>query len=128
MGEEAKIITQIAPALAYLVGAIMVIIFVKRYLFAGMVSNEQHYAQIEREREIIKNAEGISNALREIVKSLELLTAQIKDEIGQNTERLRSLEMAMSDYLESFHELNHNFELHRRGLTDTEQLKVERQA
>lgn len=126
MGEEAKLIQQLAPALAYLVGAILIIIFVKKYLFAGMISTELHAAQLEREREVIKTAEKISLTLQDIVKSLEGLTLQIKEDIGKNTERLRSLEMAMSDYLDAFRELNANFEKHRKGIPDTQAFRQEK--
>jgi hypothetical protein len=124
MTEEAKLINELAPIFAYLIAAILLIIFVRKYLFVGMISIEMHNAQIAHEKEIVRTQEEVSNHLSEIVAQLSNLTASIKEEIGGNTERLRSLEMAMSDYLQAFHELNHNFELHRRGYTDTEQLRV----
>lgn len=121
--EESKFITQYTPYLVNFLGAIVIIIFVKKYLFAGMVSETIHNSQVERERELIKGTELISNKLKEIVKSLEALTQKVSEEIGQNTERLRSLEMAMSDYLDAFRELNDNFEKHRKNIPDTVNLK-----
>ena len=89
-----------------------------------MISIEMHNAQIAHEKEIVKTQEEVSSHLEEIVNQLNSLTSSINTEIRNNTERLRSLEMAMSDYLQAFHELNRNFELHRRGYTDTEQLRL----
>lgn len=124
MAEEIKLIRDLAPIFAYLVAAIMVIIFVRKYLFSGMVSIEMHNAQIAHEKDIVKAQEKASNHLEQIVSQLENLTNSVSKQIFDNTERLRSLEHAMSDYLQAFHELNRNFELHRRGYTDTEQLRI----
>ena len=131
MGEEVKIIAQYTPHLIGFAGALVLlmitvrlIIFVKRELFAGVISLELHTAQIERENKLVKAQEEVSDHLEEIVSQLAALTNGVNEEIRNNTERLRSLEHAMSDYLEAFHELNRNFELHRRGYTDTDQLKL----
>jgi len=124
MTEEAKLIKELAPIFAYLIAAILLIIFVKRYLFVGMISIEMHNAQIAHEKEIVRTQGEVSQHLKEIVDQLGNLTSSVNNEIKNNTERLRSLELAMSDYLQAFHELNRNFELHRRGYTDTEQLRL----
>jgi hypothetical protein len=128
---ELKELGQYAPQLLAFAGAILLlfitvrlIIFVKRELFSGVVSLDMYAAQVEREKKVVEVNERISNRLQEIVEQLSSLTSGVNEQIGQNTERLRSLEHAMSDYLEAFQRLNHNFELHRRGYTDTEQLRV----
>jgi len=124
MVEDVKLIREIAPIFAYLVAAIMIIVFVRKYLFAGMISIEMHNAQIDHEKAVVTAQETASKHLEGIVAQLENLTASVSIQISENTERLRSLEHAMSDYLQAFHELNRNFELHRRGYTDTEQLRL----
>jgi chromosome segregation ATPase len=129
--EETKLLAQYAPHLIGFAGALLLlfitvrlIIFVKKELFSGVISLETHTAQIERERKAVEATENVSNQLSEIVSQLASLTEGVKEEIQEMTERLRSLEHAMSDYLEAFHELNRNFEMHRRGYTDTEQLRL----
>jgi hypothetical protein len=108
MTEETKLISELAPALGYVLGAILLIIFVKKYLFLGMVPTEMHTAQLARERDIITVSETIANHLDEIVRQLESLTKKVSEEIGNNTERLSSLERAMSDYLDAFQDLNND--------------------
>lgn len=138
MGDEVKIIAQYTPHLIGFAGAILLlfitvrlIIFVKKELFSGVISLETHTEQVGRERKAVEATENISNRLAEIVAQLAALTESVKEDIQSNTERLRSLEHAMSDYLEAFHDLastfhalQRDFELHRRGYTDTEQLRL----
>jgi peptidoglycan hydrolase CwlO-like protein len=124
MQEELKLIAQASPYVLPFLAAIMIIVFTKKYLFVDVVPRETMNTQIEREREIVSATKDVSNQLQEIVRQLERLTSSVNNQINENTERLRSLEHAMSDYLQAFHELNRNFELHRRGYTDTEQLRV----
>jgi predicted nuclease with TOPRIM domain len=133
MNDELKLLAEYAPQLLGFAGAILLllitsrlILFVKRELFAGVVSIELFTAQIEREKKMVEAAEDVAQQLQEIVAQLSELTAGINAEIKENTERLRSLEMAMSSYLEEFARLNHNFELHRRGYVDTSQLRLEK--
>jgi hypothetical protein len=126
MGEEAAFLAKYAPYYVPILSAIILILFTKNYLFRGMVSNELYKDQLEREKEIVKGAEQISHELQEIVAHLENLTKKVSEEIGSNTERLRSLEMAMSDYLDAFRELNYNFEKHRKGIPDTQEYKSKR--
>lgn len=120
MIEETKLISQLAPVLAYFLGAILLIIFVKKYLFVGMVPTEMHTEQLSRERDIIKASEAISIHLDEIVRQLESLTKKVSEEIGNNTERLSSLERAMSDYLSAFKDLNDDL-LKRRCMVSVPQ-------
>jgi len=122
--EEFKLIVQYAPYLVPFLGAIILIIFTKKYLFAGMVSTEMHAEQITREREIITVQETVANRLEEIVKQLESLTKKVSSEISQNTERLHTLEIVISDNLDAFRELNANFEKHRKMIPDTGKFNV----
>lgn len=115
--EESKFITQYAPYLIPFLGSLMLIVFTKRYLFQGVISLDMHTAQIERERELIRGTEKISAKLQDIVDQLnvlaqkmEAITKKVSEEIGQNNDRLTSLERAMSDYLDAFRELTKQFE------------------
>ena len=128
--DEMKVLSEYAPQLLGFAGALLLllvtarlIIFVKKELFAGVVSLEQFNAQLARETRVVLANEDVAQQLLEIVSQLAALTKGVNEEIRSNTERLRSLEMAMSAYLEEFSTLNHNFELHRRGLTDTDQIR-----
>lgn len=123
MNEEISFFVKYAPSYIPFLAAIILIIFTKKYLFRGMVSEDVHNAQIERERNLIKGTETISTKLQEIVESLKTLTNEVREDIRQNTDRLRSLEMAMSDYLDAFRELNHNFEKHRKGIPETQDFR-----
>ena len=123
MNEEISFFVRYAPYYVPILAAIILIIFTKNYLFQGMISETIHNAQIGRERELIKGMETNSNKLQEIIGSLKELTQKVHEQIGQNTERLRSLELAMSDYLEAFHELNYNFEKYRKGIPDTQDFR-----
>jgi hypothetical protein len=131
MGEETNFITQYAPTYIPFLAAVLIIIFTRQYLFRGMVSMEMHTAQVERECKAIEIQEAVSGRLEEIVMQLAALTTGVNTEISNNTERLRSLEHAMSDYLEAFHglastfqALQRDFEMHRRDYRDTEQFKL----
>lgn len=116
-----------APQYLPIIAAIAVIIFTRTYVYKGMVPESMLQGQIERERAIVEGAKDIENRLEEIVRQLEALTRKVSEEVRANTERLASLEHCMSDYLTEFNELNHNFELHRKGVPPTEVFRKPRQ-
>ena len=104
------------------IGLILSIWILKKTVFAGWgdIARQVIANVFAREREQIQVQTEVSATLQEIARQLEGLTKKVSDEITENTDRLRSLEAAMSDYLEAFRELNYNFEKHRKGIPDTE--------
>jgi hypothetical protein len=75
--EEMKLVAQYAPYLIPFLGAILLIIFTKKYLFAGMISAEMHREQLEREKELVRVQEEVSIRLTEIVEKLEKLAYEL---------------------------------------------------
>jgi hypothetical protein len=120
MGDEATFLAKYAPYYIPILSAVILIIFTKNYLFRGMISVDVHQAQVDREREIIKVQETVSNRLEEIVRQLESLTKTVSEEIQENTDRVRSLELVFSDNIDAVRELSLNCEKHRKGIPDTE--------
>lgn len=123
---EANFLVKYAPYYVPILAAILLIIFTKNYLFRGMVSDDQYKDMLMRERELVKAQETTASNLQEIASLLSSLTKKVSEEIGQNTDRLRSLEAAMSDFLEQMRDLNYNFEMHRKGVPGTEVFLKER--
>lgn len=103
--QDFKLISDFAPYLVPFLGAIIIIIFTKQYLFRGMVSADMYKDQLEREKELIKTNETIANQLKEIIRQLENLTKKFSNEIRETNERTTSLEHAMSDYLDELRDL-----------------------
>ena len=120
MGDEATFLVKYAPYYIPIVSAIVLIIFTKNYLFRGMISTDMHKEQVDREGEIVKVQEQVSNSLQEIVRQLESLTKKVSEEIRENTERVRSLELVFSDNIDAVRELSANCEKHRKNIPDTE--------
>lgn len=119
MGEEATFLAKYAPYYIPILSAIILIIFTKNYLFRGMISVDVHQSQVDREREIIKVQETVSNRLEEIVRQLENLTKTVAEEIKENSERVRTLELVFSDNIDAVRELSMNCEKHRKNIPDT---------
>ena len=120
MGEESNFVVKYAPYYIPIIAAIAIIIFTKKYLFQGTISIDIHQAQIIREQQIIAVQETVSNRLEEIVKQLENLTKKVSEEIRENTERVRTLELVFSDNIDAVRELALNCEKHRKNIPDTE--------
>jgi sensor domain CHASE-containing protein len=104
--EEAKLLSQYAPYLIPFLGAIIVIVFTKKYLFAGMISAEMYKEQLDREKETVKIQENIANQLQEVVRQLEGITRKVSEDIRSSNDRTTSLEHAMSSYIDEFRDLN----------------------
>lgn len=118
--DEANFLVKYAPYYIPILAAILLIIFTKNYLFKGMISDDQYKDMLTRERELVKAQETTASSMQEVVAHLESLTKKVSEEIGGNTDRVRSLELAMSDFLEQMRELNYNCEMHRKGVPATE--------
>lgn len=123
MGAEAELITKLVPALGSVIATIMLIIFTRTYLYKGMISAEMHEKQIQREIDLIAASQKVATEMCQITKELQELKRElpktVSDKIGQLTERVRSLEFAMSDFLDQIRELNDQFEKHRKNIPDT---------
>jgi hypothetical protein len=120
MMNEANFFVKYAPYYVPILAAILLIIFTKNYLFRGMISDDQYKEMITRERELVKAQETTSSNMQEIAHLLESLTKKVSEEIGGNTDRIKSLELAMSDFLDQMRDLNYNCEMHRKGVPATE--------
>ena len=112
MGEEVSFLAKYAPYYIPILSAIILIIFTKNYLFRGMISADMHKEQVDREGEIVKVQENVSNRLEEIVRQLESLTKKVSEEIRENSEVVR--------------ELSSNCEKHRKNIPDTVEFKQPR--
>lgn len=115
-GSFAKYAPQYLPILA----AVAMILFTRIYVFKGMVPESMLNDALNRERAIVEGAKDIENRLTEIVHQLEALTKKTSEELRANNERLGSLEHCMSDYFSEFSELNHHFDLFRKGVPPSE--------
>ena len=104
--DEFKTISQYAPYLLPFLGAVLVIVFTKKYLFTGMISTDMHKEQITREIDLVKVQEKISGQLQEVVKQLENITRKTSEDIRSNNGRMSSLERSTADYIDEYHELN----------------------
>jgi vacuolar-type H+-ATPase subunit I/STV1 len=123
---ETNFFIKYSPYYVPILAAILLIIFTKNYLFRGMVSDDQYKDMLMRERELVKAQETTSSNLQEIASLLSSLTKKVSEEIGQNTDRLQRLELAMSEFLDQLRDLNYNFEMHRKGVPATEVFLRER--
>jgi len=82
--DEIKLIASAAPYLIPFLGALILIIFTKKYLFTGMVSTEMYSIQIAREHEILNVQKNVAIQLEQIVSQLQGLTEQIKELLEHN--------------------------------------------
>lgn len=118
--QEAEWIAKYAPQFISFVAVILLIIFIKNYLFKGVIPADQYERQLTREQAFITATQSAATNLGDISKQLEGITKKVSEEIGQNTERIRTLEMVISDFLDEFRELNRQFDRYRHNIPDTE--------
>jgi hypothetical protein len=116
-----------APQYLPLLGAILVILFTRNYVYKGMVPESILNSQLEREskrlqeqsardKQIIEGAKDIEAHLEELVRQLEALTLKVSAEIGENNVRVTSLERFLSDQIDAIRDLTANCERHRREI------------
>jgi len=116
-----------APQYLPLLGAVLVILFTRNYVYKGMVPEALLNSQLEREiawmreqmdrdKQIIEGAKDIEKHLEELVRQLEALTLKVSSEIGENNVRVTSLERFLSDQIDVIRELTANCQEHRREL------------
>ena len=86
--KELKLILDFAPYLIPFLGAILLIIFTRKYLFSGLISSEMYQNGLERERSLVKVQEEIAMQLSEIADRLEA----IKIERRSGNERRKSFD------------------------------------
>ena len=119
-----------APQYLPLLGAILVVLFTRNYVYKGMVPESILNSQIERERswmkeqmnrdkQIIEGAKDIEKHLEEVVRQLESLTMKVSAEIGDNNTRVTSLEHFLSDQIDAIRALTENCQQHRREILET---------
>jgi hypothetical protein len=120
MEPEVNLIAQYGPAFAYLIAAVLVIVFVRNYLFRGMVSDEIHREQVEREKDFVGATKEAAVHLEEIGRQLESLSKKVSEEIREMAERMRTLELVFSDNIDAIRELSSNCEKHHKNIPDTE--------
>jgi hypothetical protein len=123
--QEAEWIAKYAPQFISFVAVIILIIFIKNYLFKGVVPTDQFEKQLARERDFVIATEKAANNLGDISRQLASITKKVSEEIGQNTERIRTLEMVISDFLDEFRELNRQFERYRHNIPDTDRFTTQ---
>lgn len=87
---ELKLILEYMPYLIPFIGAILIIIFTKKYLFAGMISAEMYGEQVFREKEISRVQEEVAMRLSDIVGRLEAISVGIASERRSGNDRRRS--------------------------------------
>lgn len=104
--EQVKLIERYAPYLIPFLGAILIIVFTKQYLFRGMISADLHQDLLRRERRLIRTWKATTAQLAELTGHLEALAKRTSEQITQVNERTASLEHAMSDYLDEMRTLN----------------------
>ena len=123
MGPELKFISEYAPAIAVLIAMIILtvslIIYIKKSLFQGMISKETFDTQLAREGDFVAATEKAAARLGEISKQLESIAQKISEELKQNTERLRTLELVSSDFLDQIKELTFQVEKSRKNIPET---------
>jgi hypothetical protein len=66
--DEINFIKEAAPYLIPFFGVLFLVIFVKRYLFTGMMSTETYREQMERERLVLLHYTNITSQLDDIIK------------------------------------------------------------
>lgn len=123
---ETDFIMKYAPIWSPILGLLIIVALTRRYLFQGMVSESQYKEMLARERELVSTQEKTAANMQEIMALLENLTKKVSEEIGAATDRVKSLEVAMADFLDQMRELNYNFEMHRKGVPGTEVFLKER--
>ena len=118
----------VASLFGPLIGLILSIWILKKTVFAGWggFAREGLTSFISREKEQISVQTEVAHTLQELVHQLENLSKQVSEKLNENTDRVRTLEIAMSDYLDAFRELNHNMEMCRKNVPDTETFLQER--
>lgn len=87
MGEEIKLISEISPYLIPVITTALLIIFIKKYLFQGMMSSETYKDQMEREKMVLLHYENVTNQLTDII----LMQNQIIKAINETMEKLHDL-------------------------------------
>jgi hypothetical protein len=90
MAAELEFIKQLAPYLMPFFGVLALIIFVKRYLFADMMSSGYHKEQMDRERMILTHYQNVTVQLSDIILTLRELSISAKEA------KLRMEELATS--------------------------------
>ena len=88
--KELKLILDFAPYLIPFLGAILLIIFTRKYLFSGLISSEMYGEQVLREKEISRVQEEVAMRLSEIVDRLEAISVGIASERRSGNDRRRS--------------------------------------
>ncbi len=97
--DESKFIAQYAPYLIPLVAMVVLVVFIKKTLFVGMMSNETYKQQMEREILVLTHYQAMTEKLNgmlelqrevvgqagEIIKALHDLSHDLRD--GQRTEK-----------------------------------------
>jgi len=68
--DELNLIKEAAPYLIPFFGVLFLIIFIKRYLFQGMMSNETYREQMERERLVLLYYTNLTSQLDDVIKQL----------------------------------------------------------
>jgi hypothetical protein len=67
---DLNLIKDAAPYLIPFFGVLFLIVFVKRYLFQGMMSNETYREQMERERLVLLHYTNLTSQLDDVIKQL----------------------------------------------------------
>ena len=88
--KELKLILDFAPYLIPFLGAIVLIIFTRKYLFSGLISSEMYQNGLERERSLVVVQEEIAMRLSEIVDRLEAISLGIAAERRSGNDRRKS--------------------------------------
>ncbi|MGD9125749.1 MAG: hypothetical protein PVH19_00085 [Planctomycetia bacterium] len=144
-----------APQYLPLLGAIMVILFTRNYVYKGMVPEKLINDQVEREKTILKEqsereqqrlkeqaqrdlnlaeiAKDLEQHLEEVVYQLQSLMKKVSDEIGESHARISSLEAHISqqmdvirDQSKTLQQLTFQIEKARKGIPDTQIHRKER--
>jgi hypothetical protein len=123
MGTELEFLIKYTPSLLTIVAVIILIAYTKKTLFQGMISKEIFDAQIEREGEFVAATEKAASCLGDISKQLESIAQKISEELKQNTERLRTLELVSSDFLDQLKALTYQVEKTRKNIPETTEFR-----
>jgi hypothetical protein len=109
MQEEINFIREIAPYLIPIVSTVVLIIFIKKYLFTGMMSSETYREQMEREKLVLLHYHNLTDQMNtmlhvqgdvvkqyaEIVAELRRLSGIIETKLGEHIDRLSEVERNM---------------------------------
>jgi hypothetical protein len=74
MTDELELIRTAAPYLIPFFGVLFLIVFVKRYLFQGMMSAETYKDQMEREKLVLVHYQNVTTQLTDIMNVLREIT------------------------------------------------------